>query len=94
VRATCFVRNRHSKEILTNSRIFKLLFKDLATFVKNPLESRFQVKQVSLPTFMKHDFGVTRGLDLGFSHKVHMFISLGIVNVYGRANRYFSQLTG
>jgi hypothetical protein len=78
VRATCFVRNRHSKEILTSSTTFKLLLKNRATFAKNPLESRFQVKQVSLPTFTKHDFGVTRGLDLGLGHKVHMLSVEGL----------------
>jgi hypothetical protein len=45
--------------------IFKLLFKDRAAFVKNPNKSRFQVKQVPLPTFTKQDFGATRGLDPG-----------------------------
>jgi hypothetical protein len=64
--ATCFVRNRHSKEILANSTISKLLFKNQAAFAKNPLESKFQAKQVPPSTFTKRDFGATRGLDLQF----------------------------
>jgi hypothetical protein len=47
--ASCFVRNTHSKEIPTSSTIFRLLFKIRAAFVKNPNESRFQVKQVPPP---------------------------------------------
>jgi hypothetical protein len=44
--------------------IFKITFKNQAAFAKDSPESKFQAKQVSLPTFTKHDFGTTRGLVL------------------------------
>jgi hypothetical protein len=44
--------------------ISKVTFLNQAAFAKDPSESKFQAKQVSLPTFTKHDFGITRGLVL------------------------------
>jgi hypothetical protein len=44
--------------------ISEISFENQAAFAKDPPESRFQAKQISLSTLTKHDFGTTRGLTL------------------------------
>jgi hypothetical protein len=73
--------SRHSKEAPANSMIFEISFENHAAFARDSPESRFQAKQISLPTFTKHDFGTFRSLALfkfQSSNVIKKIICLGL----------------
>jgi hypothetical protein len=79
-----WIPNGHSKEAPTNSMIFKISFENQATLARDSPKSKYQSKQISSRTFMKHDFGLFRCLPLfklEGSNVIKKIICL-VVNIY------------